>query len=671
LIPFEASVSYISYKGGTAVQGILRDITERKSAEEGLKQMLSLLQSTLESTADGILLVDLSGHIVTYNKRFAAMWKMPESFLLSASEDDVMAFILKQLKEPDLFVATVQGIAAHPEAESFDILELTDGRVFERYSIPQRTEGTVVGRAWSFRDVTERKHAEEALRKSEEQYRSLFTESKDVIFITTPEGRFLDINPAGVELFGYGSREELMNVSIPDALYVHSSDREAYRKTLDQQRFVKDFELILRKKTGELLTVWETATAVMDEHNRVVAYRGIIRDITERKHLESQLRQAQKLQSIGTLAGGIAHDFNNILGIILGHIARIDRDKTNLERVAQSVEAIQKAVERGTALVRQLLTFARQSPIQLESVNVNTVVEEVAKMLSETFPKTITFVPSLAQPMPSIIADSNQLHQALLNLCLNAKDAMPNGGQLSISTALLPLREVRERFPAASDEQYVCLTVRDTGIGMDRATRSRIFEPFFTTKRRSSGTGLGLAVVYGIVESHRGFVNVESEPDRGTAFQLYFPVLPGIVQEHKEETKHEQALPRGKETILVVEDEQMLMELLRSTLEGQGYRVLTATDGVEAVHRYREHKDEIALVLSDLGLPRLGGLDAFREIRNINPNATVIFASGYLDHSLKAQLSQEQTQDFIPKPYNPDTVLRRVREILDRQAGKR
>jgi PAS domain S-box-containing protein len=426
--------------------------------------MLSLLQSTLESTADGILLVDPNGKIVTFNMRFAQMWRIPQE-VLDRGDDTALASVMDQLKNPDAFLSKKRELESKPEAESYDVVEFKDGRVFERYSIPQRAEGKPVGRVWSFRDITTRLHAELALRDSEEKYRTLFEESKDVVFFSSVDGQFLDINPAGVELFGFSSKEELMKVNIGEEIYFNQNDRKTFRRIIEQNGFVRDFELTLRRKDGEKLIVLETATAVYNDDGALIAYRGIIRDITERKQLEEQLRQAQKLQSIGTLAGGIAHDFNNILGIILGYISRLSRDKTNVERIDQSIGAITKATERGTGLVRQLLTFARQTDVTLESVNVNAVVEEIAKIVHETFPKTVTLTLELGQNIPTIVADSNQLHQALLNLCLNAKDAMPNSGQLHLTTQMMDGARLRQRITKAVEESYICISVSDTGLG--------------------------------------------------------------------------------------------------------------------------------------------------------------------------------------------------------------
>jgi len=535
-------VSHSKLEGQDEYLVILKDISERKRTEETLHRSLSLLTATLESTADGILVVDTEGKIVSFNQKFVDMWHIPASVIESRDDNQALAFVLDQLKEPDAFLKKVRELYAQPEAEGNDILEFKDGRVFERYSQPQKLAGTTVGRVWSFRDIT------------------------------------------------------------------------------------------------------------------------------ERLKLEEQLRQAQKMESLGTLASGIAHDFNNILGIILGYTSVLEQATTQPEKLRRSVEAISKAVQRGAELVKQLLTFARKSDVVIESVNVNDVVEELFHMLRETFPKMISFSMQLESAeggLPSIQADRGQLYQALLNLCVNARDAMPSGGTLSITTATIQGAKLRERFPGATAEEYVAISVADTGIGIDRTRLSRIFEPFFTTKEVGKGVGLGLAVVYGIVQTHQGFIDVESEVGRGTTFRLYFPVSKRGLEAERRGVTEGVEVPGGTETILVVEDEELLLELVQSLLESKGYKVLKAKDGVEAVKQYAEHKEEIAVVLIDMGLPKLGGHEVFLHLQALNPGVKVILASGFIDPSLSSEMYKAGAKHFIQKPYSPDEVLRTVRQVID------
>jgi PAS domain S-box-containing protein len=474
-------------------------------------------------------------------------------------------------------------------------------------------------------------------------------------------------------LFGYSSKEELMQINITQDLFCRSVDREKYQQALLNDGYVKDYELTLHKKDGQVVTVLESTNVVHDAQGRVTAYRGIIRDITEKKQLEQQLIQSQKMESIGTLAGGIAHDFNNILAIVLGYASRLKKGifpegqsqpSDGHAKLTQSIDEITKAVKRGARLVQQLLTFARKTDVLFEPVNVNSTVEELIKMLMETFPKTITFSLNEDKRIPLIVADASQLHQALLNLCVNARDAMPNGGTLTITTNTVSNREVRQKFPEASADRYISISVTDNGMGMDDTTRIRLFEPFFTTKELGKGTGLGLAVVYGIVKNHNGFIEVESELGKLTTFTLYLPVAQRTHTLIEKEEQEE--IPGGSETLLVVEDEDSLLRLVKGLLQEKGYQVFTARDGVEAVETYLLHRNEIALVFADMGLPILGGWDAFLKMKELNPNVKVVFGSGYLDPNAKSELLKLGAKDFLQKPYTPDTILRRIREVLER-----
>ncbi|MEW5817007.1 MAG: ATP-binding protein, partial [Spirochaetota bacterium] len=488
-------------------------------------------------------------------------------------------------------------------------------------------------------------------------------------------GRTTFINPAAAKMLGYNA-EELIGQAMHDVMHHTRPDGTPYPKEESpihaafrdgtEHRVADE---VFWKKDGRSFPVEYISTPIRQNGN-VVGAVVVFEDVSERKLaeeqrrvLEVQLFQAQKLESIGTLAGGIAHDFNNILAIILGHASV-------LESATESVEAIRKAVKRGAGLVDQLLTFARKSGVVIESVRVNDVVEELINMLKETFPKTITYSLNLDQTIPTVHADRNQLYQVLLNLCVNARDAMPSGGTmgtLSISTTILSRESLKERFPGASEQMYACISVGDTGTGIDESTRSRIFEPFFTTKELGKGTGLGLAVVYGVVQAHKGFIDVESEPGRGTTFRLYFPVRQYDAESTERDTVQFTEAPGGTETILVVEDEEMLLALVQSRLESKGYTVITAKDGEEAISLYQRHCDEIAIVLIDPGLPKFGGWEAYKKMKEINPNVKAIFASGYVEPGLREEMMKVGTKYFVQKPYVPNEVLKSIREVLDQR----
>jgi two-component system, cell cycle sensor histidine kinase and response regulator CckA len=391
----------------------------------------------------------------------------------------------------------------------------------------------------------------------------------------------------------------------------------------------------------------------------------VFQDITEQKKLQQDLIQSQKLLSIGTMAGGIAHDFNNILAIILGYSSLLHSIKDNPQKFSDGVTAIRQAVDRGAGLVRQILTFARKTDISFEPLSVSELVKELVSMLQQTFPKIITFNTRIEKHLPYIKADHTQIHQALLNLCVNARDAMPHGGEISIAIEKVTGEKLRGQFPSATNPWYISLNVSDTGMGMDEAIRNQIFDPFFTTKEKGKGTGLGLSVVYGIVQAHHGFVNVESTLDRGTTFFLYFPVP----QESSAALEsHEQAVEQisgGNETLLLVEDETLLLDMVQILLESNGYTVFTAKDGEEAVQVYQQHAYEIALVISDMGLPKLTGVSEFEKMKEINPTVKIIFASGFFEPDMKAALESVGAKGFLQKPYVIDELLSKIRKALD------
>jgi len=388
-------------------------------------------------------------------------------------------------------------------------------------------------------------------------------------------------------------------------------------------------------------------------------------DITERKKLEDQLRQAQKMESLGTLAGGIAHDFNNVLAIINGFteiaLSRAGGDETN----AKHLREIHNAAQRAIGLVRQILTFSRKTEATFKAVPLNQHIKDLGRMCAETFPRTVAFTVEVDEALPSLWADPNQLQQVIMNLCVNARDAMPNGGRIAISTSRVDGASI-VRLGADASRPYVCIKVSDTGCGMPPQVRARIFEPFFTTKQNSGGTGLGLAVVYGIILNHRGFLDVESIEGQGSIFQVFLPMeLPKAAALEAEIAGGVPAVfPCGTETILIVEDEASLRELLCTILEPRGYKVLSASDGTRAVDVLMSEPGTIDVVLLDLNLPQLNGIDVYKTLRRLRPEAKVIIISGNITPETRRELNLHGQPEFLPKPYQIEELGRRLRLVL-------
>ncbi len=398
-----------------------------------------------------------------------------------------------------------------------------------------------------------------------------------------------------------------------------------------------------------------------------LANAALLKNIGEQKELEQQLRQAQKMESIGTLAGGIAHDFNNTLNIIKAYAQLISARNQANQQIVESVKIIDEEVERGAAVVRQLLTIARKTETSLARTDANQVVLRVSELIRQTFPKTIEVKLNLDRTLLPILADSNQINQALLNICLNARDAMPKGGEVTLATEMIDPSTLQRRHPEASAMPHVCIAVADTGTGMEESVHSRVFEPFFTTKGFGEGTGLGLAMVYGIVKNHHGIIDFESEPGLGTTFWLYLPAFQGDALSASAGLMDEKLpvrTPAKQSTVLVVEDEKAMVQLLKNGLLREGYRVLMAMDGAEAIDLYQRHGHEIDIVLMDLGLPKVTGYEVIRAMKKQNPGVNIIVTTGYIEPELKSELFGAGVKDYIQKPYLVTNVLLRIADYL-------
>ncbi len=642
--------------------GTMLDITERKQAEKALRESEEKFRTIFEGAGDGIFGVDpKTRRAVVVSPSMCAISGHTQSELLQLGVEDI-----------------------HPKDHMPHVLDqflkLLRGKINITRDIPVlRKDGHIVycdisvgfsrfgGREvffGFFRDVTERRLAEQAVRESQARYQTLFERSTDAILIVQPGGTIIDANPACGDLLG-ASKEEIVGADILQ-FYQNPSDRDRLREEIGLRGFVKDFEWRIRQKTGAERHCLVTSTAWKDESGTIMAYLSIARDITDSKRLEEQLLQSQKMEAVGTLAGGIAHDFNNLLQVIHGYadmgLLDIGRDQAGYTELSE----IKKAAKRAAELTQGLLTFSRRAEGQLRPVDLNRELVQISKMLERTIPKMIAIELNLADDLRNVKADPGQLQQAIMNMTVNARDAMPDGGRLVIETANVVLDdEFRNLHHGIEPGDYVLLAISDSGHGMEKDTQEKIFDPFFTTKEVGKGTGLGLSIVFGIVKSHGGTVECYSEPGEGSTFKVYFPAI-------KQAGRHEEGRPSGRpiggtETILLVDDEEAVRRLGMKVLRRFGYSVLTASNGREALDVFREHKDQIALVILDLIMPVMGGRECLREIMKMDPAAKVLIASGYgadgqIDGTLK-----DGAKTSLRKPYEARRLLEVARKVLDEQ----
>ena len=610
-----------------------------------------------EIAHDAVILTDGQGTITYWNRGASRTYGWDTKDALG---QNVHALLRTELSGDARNLDSILEREAYWEGELVQVRR--DGRqirVASRWTMAE--ENSASPRLQINRDITARHQEDSALRESEKHYRRFVTEDFTGNLSIRPDGQIVTCNPAFANIFGFDSIEEATSGNFLELLRSRKDGVELL-EMVRQNGIVERHELEMNQRGGDPVYVVARLVGSFVEGELTDLQVYLFND-TKRKRLEQQLVQAQKMEGLGTLAGGIAHDFNNILAIILGYTNRLETLGSKPE-TSGATKIIKEAVERGAALVQQLLTSARQTEARFSSLDLNDLVRELEKMLQATFPKMINFELHLQSDLPLITADRSQIHQVLLNLCVNARDAMKDGGTITLETSITPGAELTEFFTGAGTQDYACIRVRDTGSGMSRQVKSHIFEPFFTTKERGKGTGLGLSVVYGVVNNHRGFVQVESEPDAGTTFIIYLPV------EHSTEAHGEGAKwsiprkPNAPQTILLVEDEEMLRDLGVTILEGEGYRVLAAKDGMEAVALFEAHRDDIGLVVCDLGLPRLGGREAFLKMKESRPGVRAIVASGYLEPAIRSEMLKAGVLDTIQKPYDFNDLLTKIRAAI-------
>ena len=514
------------------------------------------------------------------------------------------------------------------------------------------------------RELREAK-ARATLRATEASYETLVEHAPVGIYRSSPEGRFLSVNAAVVRILGYDAAADVLGLHMARDVYADAAERQRLvERDSYSARQYDNVEATWKRRDGRLLTVQLSVRAVRDAAGRVEYYETFVRDVTDQRRLQQQVLQSQKLEAVGRLAGGIAHDFNNLLTVITSYSDLLLEDLSPGDPKRDDLEQVRKAADGAAALTRQLLAFSRQQVVEPRVVSLNTVVEGLHKILRRVIGEDVELTTTLAPDLGAIRADVGQLEQVLMNLAVNARDAMPTGGRLTIETANVEHDPDYARDQdAAAVRRFAMLAVSDTGCGMDEATKAKIFEPFFTTKEPGKGTGLGLATVYGIVQQAGGFIWVYSEPGHGTSFKIYLPQVDATAEVAAAATGAR--APGGTETVLLVEDAAAVRAVTKQVLERHGYAVLEAPDGEAAVRLAQRHRGPIHLLLTDVVMPRVSGRELAEQLARVRPDTRVLYASGYTDDSVVRHGILESGTAYLQKPFSPESLARKVREVLD------
>jgi two-component system, cell cycle sensor histidine kinase and response regulator CckA len=660
---------------------MVQDITERKLAEEEQARLAAQIESQRQR---------LNNIVASVPGVVWEVWGEPDAQRINFVSDYVQKMLGYSVEEwlstPNFWHSIVhpddRERTARISAEDFasgkndSTMEFRwvakDGRVLWAQSnsaVITDREGRPVGLRGVTIDITKRKRAENAVKQAEEKYRSIFENAVEGIFQSTPDGRLISVNPSMARILGYQSPEEMIadRTNILTQHYVDANSREELEALLAEHDVLVGYECEVYRKDQSKIWAAQNVRVVRDEAGALLYYEGSLEDITERKTLTEQLRQSQKLEAIGMLAGGIAHDFNNLLTVIKGYgdltLMRLHEE----DPIYRNISEVKRAADRAASLTRQLLAFSRKQVLQPKVLDLNALVLELEKMLRRLIGEDIELRTVLDSQLSTIKADPGQIEQIIMNLAVNARDAMPKGGKLTIETANAYLDEDYARnHISVKPGAYVMLAVSDTGMGMDQATQDRVFEPFFTTKEAGKGTGLGLSTVYGIVKQSGGSIWVYSELGQGTSFKIYLPPVIEGVSEDKRSSEVVGTI-QGSETILLAEDEEMVRTLARQVLEMYGYHVLEASHGGAALLVCERHPGRIDLLITDVVMPEMSGRELADRLVQLRPNMKVLYMSGYTDKAIVHQGVLDEGADFIQKPFATYALARKVRAVLDAQ----
>jgi PAS domain S-box-containing protein len=663
----------IRYENGRVVEVLCvgNDITERKQAEETLKRANLLMSTQKETSIEGILAVDESGTIISSNRRFSDMWGIPPELMEGQHHVPALQAILDRVKDPQLSLRRVEYLYGDRNITSLEEIALKDGRTFERYTAPMNgADGKYYGRVWYFRDITERKAMEKAVAEAEAKYRDIFENSVAGIYQTTLDGRILSINTSIAHMLGYDSVEEASEaLSDLRQLYVNPERRSEMARLVERHGLAKEFEAEFYRKDRSTLWVALNIRAVRDETGEIAYLEGTASDITERKLLKAQLDHAQKMEAIGTLAGGIAHDFNNILAPIIGYTELSLNMAPEDGRLSHNMRQVLLSANRAKDLVRQILSFSRKTEQENKLVQVSLIVKEVLKLLRSSLPSTIEIRQAISpDALHSItMADPTRIHQVLMNLCTNAAHAMrAAGGTLRVSLQNVEIGPKGARgAPNLEPGPHVKLSVADTGHGMDTAVQQRIFDPYFTTKGPEEGTGLGLAVVYGIVKNLSGAILVKSESGKGATFDVFFP---RIETGPEASAMQSVSLPTGRGVVLVVDDEKHIVDMMKDMLVSLGYEAVSRYSSSDALEVFKAKPGSFDIVITDLTMPHMTGIDLAREILKVRAGTPIILCTGFSEAVDENRAKLTGIKELLMKPVSMRDLAVAVNRLLGRDS---
>jgi two-component system, cell cycle sensor histidine kinase and response regulator CckA len=654
-----------SYPSGNMIYAAARDITEQNRAAETLKESEGKYRALIETTDTGYVILDNNGNVLDANREYLRLSGHQELDEIRGRN------VIEWTAQYDIERNTKEIIKCFEQGFIRDLrIDYTDES--DRVT-PIEINATVIDTSTGqqivtlCRDITERIQTENELRKSEDKFKKAFYTSPDSININRlSDGMFISINKGFSEMTGYSEEDIIGKTSLDLNIWNDTNDRKKLVEGLREKGKVENLEAQFRLKDGETKHGMMSATLI--DLDGIPHILSITRDITQRKRseeektrLELQLLQAQKMEAIGTLAAGIAHDFNNILTALVGYAALLKMEVKSAT-LQMYVDHILTASHKATDLVQSLLVFSKQQAISLKPISLRNVIKGTEKLLKRLVTEDIVIKTVMSAEDITLMADTTQIDQILFNLVSNARDAMPQGGTITIKTEAVELGDQFHRIHGyGKSGRYVLLSVSDTGLGIDTTTREKIFDPFFTTKEVGKGTGLGLSTVYGIVKQHNGYITLHSEPNRGTTFHIYLPVAN---KSGKEENLAPAPLKGGNESILIAEDNEAVRGLISKVLSEYGYRTVEAIDGTDAMERFKKIA-KIDLLILDSIMPKKNGREVYDEIRKIKPDIRVIFMSGYTRDVILDKGVEDKKFHFLQKPISPDTLLQKVRDVLD------